>query len=134
RPPSGPGDGGRGERRQGGERTYGEGSAMARDLGSDGTAINEGMAVLEGIVAMETQGKREFGVETRAGLRFPRVYTRPGVNPYDEVEWELRTAVISNEHSQVVFEQRDVEFPKFWSQMATNVVASKYFRGQVGTR
>ena len=106
---------------------------MARDLGSDGTAINEGMAVLEGIVAMETQGKREFGVETRAGLRFPRVYTRPGVNPYDEVEWELRTAVISNEHGQVVFEQRDVEFPKFWSQMATNVVASKYFRGQMGT-
>jgi len=106
---------------------------MARDLGSDGTGINEGMAVLEGIVVMETQGKREFGVETRAGLRFPRVYTRPGENPYDEVEWELRTAVISNEHGQVVFEQRDVEFPKFWSQMATNVVASKYFRGQMGT-
>ncbi len=106
---------------------------MARDLGSDGTAINEGMAVLEGTPAMGTQGKREFGVETRAGLRFPRVYTRPGVNPYDEVEWELRTAIISNENGSVVFEQRDVEFPKFWSQMATNVVASKYFRGQMGT-
>src|SRR5258706_6540331 len=104
-----------------------------RDLGREGTGFNEGMAVLEGIVAMETQGKREFGVETRAGLRFPRVYTRPGENPYDEVEWELRTAVISNEHGQIVFEQRDVEFPKFWSQMATNVVASKYFRGQMGT-
>ena len=106
---------------------------MVRDLGSDGTAINEGMAVLEGTPAMGTQGKREFGVETRAGLRFPRVYTRPGVDPYGEVEWELRTAVISNEHGNVVFEQRDVEFPKFWSQMATNVVASKYFRGQIGT-
>jgi ribonucleoside-diphosphate reductase alpha chain len=106
---------------------------MVRDLGSDGTAINEGMAVLEGTPAMGTQGKREFGVETRSGLRFPRVYTRPGFNPYDEVEWELRTAAISNEHGNIVFEQRDVEFPKFWSQMATNVVASKYFRGQIGT-
>jgi ribonucleoside-diphosphate reductase alpha chain len=55
------------------------------------------------------------------------------VNPFDQVEWELRTAIISNEHGQMVFEQRDVEFPKFWSQMATNVVASKYFRGQIGT-
>jgi ribonucleoside-diphosphate reductase alpha chain len=106
---------------------------MVRDLGSDGTAINEGMAVLEGTPAMGTQGKREFGVETRTGLRFPRVYTKPGVDPFDEVEWEPRTAIISNEHGNIVFEQRDVEFPKFWSQMATNVVASKYFRGQIGT-
>ncbi len=82
---------------------------------------------------MGTQGKREIGVETRAGLRFPRVYTRAGENPFEEVEWELRTAIISNEHGNVVFEQNDVEFPKFWSQMATNVVASKYFRGQMGT-
>jgi ribonucleoside-diphosphate reductase alpha chain len=82
---------------------------------------------------METQGKRGLGVETRQGLRFPRVYSKAGVNPFDQVEWELRTAIISNEHGQMVFEQRDVEFPKFWSQMATNVVASKYFRGQIGT-
>jgi len=106
---------------------------MVRDLGSEGTAVNEGLAVLEGTPAMGTQGKREIGVETRAGLRFPRVTTRPGVDPFDEVEWEARTAIISNEHGHVVFEQRDVEFPKFWSQMATNVVASKYFRGQMGT-
>ncbi len=117
----------------GGVRNYGEGPDMVRDLGSDGTAINEGMAVLEGTPAMGTQGKREFGVETRSGLRFPRVYTKPGVDPFDEVEWEPRTAIISNEHGKIVFEQRDVEFPKFWSQMATNVVASKYFRGQIGT-
>jgi ribonucleoside-diphosphate reductase alpha chain len=106
---------------------------MARDLGSEGTASVEGMAVLEGALEMGSQGKREVGVETRAGLRFPRVYTRVGVSPYDEVEWDLRTAIISNEHGNVVFEQHDVEFPKFWSQMATNVVASKYFRGQMGT-
>ncbi|HEU4334168.1 MAG TPA: hypothetical protein VFT32_06690, partial [Candidatus Eisenbacteria bacterium] len=66
----------------------------------------------------------------KSGLRFPRLYTRPGVNPFDEVEWDLRSAAITNEHGKVVFEQKDVEFPKFWSQMATNVVTSKYFRGQ----
>ncbi len=82
---------------------------------------------------MSVQGKPEFGVEKKGGLRFPRVFTRAGSNPFDEVEWELRTAVISNENGQVVFEQRDVEFPKTWSQMAANVVASKYFRGQIGT-
>jgi ribonucleoside-diphosphate reductase alpha chain len=90
------------------------------------------MAVLEGVI-MGTQGNRDSSAETRLGLRFPRVYTRAGVNPFDEVEWDLRTAIISSEHGQMVFEQRDVEFPKFWSQMATNVVASKYFRGQIGT-
>src|SRR5262249_6739785 len=67
------------------------------------------------------------------GLRFPRRYTRPGVHPYDQVEWELRDAVISNERSEVAFEQRNVEVPKFWSQLATNVVAQKYFRGTLGT-
>ncbi|HZI89378.1 MAG TPA: vitamin B12-dependent ribonucleotide reductase, partial [Candidatus Polarisedimenticolia bacterium] len=82
---------------------------------------------------MSVQGKPELGVEKKGGLRFPRVFTRAGVNPFDEVEWDLRTAVISNENGQMVFEQRDVEFPKAWSQMATNVVASKYFRGQIGT-
>jgi ribonucleoside-diphosphate reductase alpha chain len=102
---------------------------MVRDLGSDGTAISEGMAVME--AGMETRVKRDRGTEK--GLRFPRVHTRAGVNPYDEVEWELRTAAITNEHGKVVFEQKDVEFPSFWSQMATNVVASKYFRGQIGT-
>jgi ribonucleoside-diphosphate reductase alpha chain len=88
---------------------------------------------MEGSTEMSVQGKSEFGVEKKGGLRFPRVFTRAGSHPFDEVEWDLRTAAISNENGQVVFEQRDVEFPKFWSQMATNVVASKYFRGQIGT-
>ena len=92
-----------------------------------------GIATLEGSAAMSVQGKPEFGVEKKGGLRFPRVFTREGMNPFDEIEWDLRTAVISNENGQMVFEQRDVEFPKAWSQMATNVVASKYFRGQIGT-
>jgi len=92
-----------------------------------------GIETMEGSAGMSVQGKPEFGVEKKGGLRFPRVFTRAGSNPFDEVEWDLRTAVISNETGQMVFEQRDVEFPKFWSQMATNVVASKYFRGQIGT-
>jgi ribonucleoside-diphosphate reductase alpha chain len=68
-----------------------------------------------------------------SGLEFPRYFTREGVDPFDEVEWELRSAVIGNEKGEVVFEQRDVEFPKSWSQQATNIVVSKYFRGTLGT-
>ena len=56
----------------------------------------------------------------------------PGVDPFDEVTWEQRSAVIGNERGEVVFEQRDVEIPSFWSQQATNIVVSKYFRGQIG--
>jgi ribonucleoside-diphosphate reductase alpha chain len=67
------------------------------------------------------------------GLRIERYFTRPGVDPFDEVEWDLRSAVIANEKGETVFEQKDVEVPKFWSQTATNVVASKYFRGTLGT-
>jgi ribonucleoside-diphosphate reductase alpha chain len=67
------------------------------------------------------------------GLRFERFFTTPGEDPFDTVEWELRNAVISNEKGEKVFEQKDVEFPKFWSQTATNVVVSKYFRGQIGS-
>src|SRR5947209_3367866 len=68
-----------------------------------------------------------------SGLTFPRFFTEPGVDPFDEIEWELRAAVIGNERGEVVFEQRDVEIPKSWSQQATNIVVSKYFRGQIGT-
>src|SRR5437868_9755299 len=60
------------------------------------------------------------------GLTFPRFFTEPGIDPFDEIEWELRAAVISNERGEVVFEQRDVEIPKSWSQQATNIVVSKY--------
>jgi ribonucleoside-diphosphate reductase alpha chain len=67
-----------------------------------------------------------------AGLEFDRYFTRDGVDPFDEIDWELRSALIANEKGELVFEQRDVEFPKFWSQQATNIVVSKYFRGQIG--
>ena len=67
------------------------------------------------------------------GLEFPRVFSRAEVDPFDAMEWETRSAVIRNERGAVVFEQRDVEIPKAWSQQATNIVVSKYFRGQLGT-
>jgi ribonucleoside-diphosphate reductase alpha chain len=64
-----------------------------------------------------------------AGLQIRRHFTRPDVHPYDEVEWEQRSAQIIGEDGKTVFEQKDVEVPKEWSQRATNVVTSKYFRG-----
>jgi ribonucleoside-diphosphate reductase alpha chain len=70
---------------------------------------------------------------TWRGLTIERRFTRPGVDPYDTVEWDHREATITNEHGKVVFEQKDLEFPKSWSALATNVVASKYFRGTLGT-
>src|SRR5262249_56056196 len=77
-------------------------------------------------------GKGKSGVGS-AGLTFPRFFTEAGVDPFDEIEWEIRAAAIGNERGEMVFEQRDVEIPKFWSQQATNIVVSKYFRGQIGT-
>ncbi len=78
---------------------------------------------------------RTFGPgRSVTGLEFERYFTTADDgDPFDEVEWELRSAVIANEKGELVFEQRDVEFPKFWSQQATNIVVSKYFRGQLGT-
>ena len=67
------------------------------------------------------------------GLRFGRFFTPPGSHAYDLVEWERRTAAITGEKGQVIFEQKDVEVPRSWSQLAINVVAQKYFRGGLGT-
>ena len=69
----------------------------------------------------------------RGEFRYQRSYTKPGVHPYDAVKWEIRDAVITDHKGQVIFEQKSVEVPSFWSQTATNIVASKYFRGRLGT-
>src|SRR5829696_1575111 len=66
------------------------------------------------------------------GLSIERRFSTPGVHPFDQVEWEIRDAVIGNPESPA-FEQRGVEFPVSWSQNATNIVAQKYFRGQLGS-
>ncbi len=78
---------------------------------------------------------REGDVEViRDGLTFTRYFTQDGTHPFDQVEWEIRDAVIPNyKEGGNAFEQRDVEFPASWSQNATNIVAQKYFRGTLGT-
>ena len=63
------------------------------------------------------------------GLAFRRLFTKPGVSPYDDVEWELRTAAITDSQGGIIFEQKNVEVPKDWSMTATNIVASKYLHG-----
>ncbi len=68
-----------------------------------------------------------------AGLTFRRHFTQAGVSPYDTVEWETRTAQITDAQGGVIFEQTNVEIPKSWSQTATNIVASKYLHGRLGT-
>ena len=73
--------------------------------------------------AKQTQGR---------GLTVERRHTTRGIHPFDEVEWELRDAVIGDP-ANPAFEQRGVEFPKSWSQNATNIVAQKYFRGRLGS-
>jgi len=67
------------------------------------------------------------------GLSFRRFFTKPGVSPYDELEWDLRLAQITDAKGNVIFEQKDVEVPKDWSMTATNIVASKYLHGKIGT-
>src|SRR5438876_9825335 len=71
-------------------------------------------------------------VDEAAQLGVRRYFTIPGRDPFDEVEWELRDAFIPGK-DKPVFEQKGVEFPKFWSQTATNIVAQKYFRGRMGS-
>src|SRR5438045_5350970 len=70
--------------------------------------------------------------QTGEGLSIRRFFTTPGTHPFATVEWERRDARIGH-GDKISFEQRDVEFPKIWSQNATNIVAQKYFRGQLGS-
>ncbi len=68
-----------------------------------------------------------------SGLTIRRFFTKAGVSPYDEVEWEKRLAQITDSKGGIIFEQKDVEVPKDWSMTATNIVASKYLHGEIGT-
>jgi ribonucleoside-diphosphate reductase alpha chain len=80
--------------------------------------------------------ERRNGRKGRAaatGLTVERFFTTPGVDPADELAWEYRSASITGEDGKAVFEQKNIEVPKSWSMLATNVVASKYFRGTPGT-
>ncbi|GAA1294782.1 vitamin B12-dependent ribonucleotide reductase [Planotetraspora silvatica] len=81
-----------------------------------------------------TAGGGRGGRRPRKGLKMKRIFTTPGVHPYDEVRWERRDVVMTNwRDGSVNFEQHGVEFPEFWSVNAANIVTTKYFRGAVGT-
>ena len=84
---------------------------------------------------IETQTPAEALAENTVGdetssLAVRRYFTIPGRDPFDEIDWEIRDAFIPGKEKPV-FDQKDVEFPKFWSQTATNIVAQKYFRGRM---
>jgi ribonucleoside-diphosphate reductase alpha chain len=80
-----------------------------------------------------TAAERGQAARSLKGLEIRRVYSDSSVSPYDAIEWELRTAAITSEKGETIFEQKNVEVPKSWSQTATNIVAQKYFHGRVGT-
>src|SRR5271156_2397109 len=71
--------------------------------------------------------------KTQPALRFERFFSKPTVSPCDEVQWERRTALITDATGKAIFEQKDVEVPIDWSMTATNIVASKYLHGQLDT-
>src|SRR5213596_2010153 len=99
------------------------------------TRIREGkMASVEQVQGSETTAEEVVNtvVEEGARLGVKRFFTIPGRDPFDEIEWETRDAIIPGRDGPA-FEQRGVEFPKFWSQTATNIVAQKYFRGRLGS-
>ena len=85
------------------------------------------MATVSGQVTTTRKARTAHG---RSGMSVPRVFSTEGISPFDQVDWEHRTAEIKDERGRVIFQQTDCEVPRFWSQFATNVVASKYFYGR----
>ena len=106
-----------------------KGAAVGSSTGSGGSLESTGPQTIARTPAMMPAD----AAGVAAGLEYERFFSREGIDPFDEIEWEMRSAVIGNEKGELVFEQRDVEIPRFWSQQATNIVVSKYFRGQIGT-
>ncbi len=84
-------------------------------------------------VGQKAKGSKIQRKAQKRGLAIERYFTTKGVDPSEEIAWEIRTAQITGDGGAVIFEQKDVEVPKSWSLLATNVVASKYFRGSLGS-
>ncbi len=85
-------------------------------------------------VMTETTGTRSRTRKPTKGLKIERIFTTPGVHPYDEVTWELRDVIQQNwKTGETIFDQRGVEYPEFWSANASTIVTTKYFRGALGT-
>ncbi|MCK4302712.1 MAG: vitamin B12-dependent ribonucleotide reductase [Candidatus Eisenbacteria sp.] len=85
----------------------------------------------QAVAESSSQGQAE---NPSRGLKIARYFTTPGRHPFDAIDWERRTASLTNDKGKVIFEQKDIEAPSNWSQMAVNVVASKYLCGGVGTQ
>jgi ribonucleoside-diphosphate reductase alpha chain len=95
---------------------------------SNGTSTSTAGIHAAAVVAGETTAKTKF--EGR-GLTFEPVFSKPGVHPYDEIEWEKRTAEITDDSGKAIFKQENVEVPKSWSVLATKIAVSKYFYGDI---
>ncbi|MFO7653167.1 MAG: vitamin B12-dependent ribonucleotide reductase [Candidatus Krumholzibacteriia bacterium] len=108
-----------------------QGAAGAAPELARAAAAGAADAAADAVVRAAPDNGRE--ATTPRGMRVARRNTRPGVSPFDEVEWERRSATITSDKGEVLFRQDDCEIPAFWSQMATNVVVSKYFRGGQGS-
>ena len=115
----------------------GRGENGAKDLKGDlkdsskvdtkvGRALAGSGATLKSVIRPAVAGLQQ-------GMSVRRYFTKSGDDGFTHVQWELRTAAITGENGKIVFEQKDVEVPRGWSQTATNVVVQKYFRGTVGT-
>ncbi len=101
---------------------------------ADSNATTEDMLILEDAAARDSKPLSVTGKGKTKGITLDRFFTRAGTHPYDEIEWDLRDAVIKNwRDGSISFEQRGVEFPSSWSMNATTIVAQKYFRGQLGS-
>jgi len=76
--------------------------------------------------------KNRSAKKKNAGLHFERVFSEAAISPFDQVEWERRTAEITDDSGKVIFKQDNVEVPKSWSALATKIAVSKYFYGDIG--
>ena len=96
---------------------------------SSGVAVSSTAGIhAAAVVAGETTAKSKF--EDR-GLTFEHAFSKPGIHPYDEIEWEKRTAEITDDSGKAIFKQENVEVPKSWSVLATKIAVSKYFYGDI---
>src|SRR2546422_6133890 len=78
-----------------------------------------------------TRGKNRTAKTKNSGLHFKRVFSDAAVAPFDQIEWEKRTAEINDDSGKVIFKQEDIEVPKSWSALATKIAGSKYFYGDI---
>src|ERR1700745_3670424 len=81
--------------------------------------------------SLRTKSRASKKKSKGVGLRFPRVFSDANVAPFDEVDWERRTAEITDDGGKVIFKQENIEVPKSWSALATKIAVSKYFYGDL---